>query len=129
MSKVHQTPGRHNRPTLKLRPSVAHGTPGDAEKLSKRSAVFFPQGPVEPAASPTAPLIRFLDMREVVLLTGFQKSFLYFRISSKTFPPPIKIGRSARFVESEIVAVQRAWVIGSTPDQLRRLVAALISAR
>ncbi|MGI4778330.1 MAG: helix-turn-helix transcriptional regulator [Janthinobacterium lividum] len=129
MPKVHQTPSQHNWPTLKLRPSVARAIPGDAQKLPESTAVFFPQAQGEPAPSPTAPAMRFLTMKEVVLRTGFQKSFLYFRIRGKTFPPPIKVGQSARFIESEIVAIQRAWAIGSNPDELRRLVVAVISAR
>lgn len=129
MSKVHQTPVQHNRPIAKLRPSVAHGTSGGAQNLSKRTAVFSPQDSVESAPPSTAPLLRFLTMKEVSLRTWFQKSFLYLRIRGKTFLPSIKIGRSALFVESEIVSIQRAWAIGSTPGQLRRFVAALISAR
>ena len=49
---------------------------------------------------------RLIKLDQVEALTGFKKSYLYSRIQSGDFPNPVHIGRSARWVESEVLA----WV-------------------
>ena len=45
---------------------------------------------------------RFLTINEVVNIVGFKKSTIYKFIRNKTFPPPIKIGRSSRWKLSDV---------------------------
>jgi len=45
---------------------------------------------------------RFLTINEVVNIVGFKKSTIYKFIRNKTFPKPIKIGRSSRWKLSDI---------------------------
>ena len=45
---------------------------------------------------------RLLTLRDVEHFTGFRKSSLYSLIADKRFPPPIKIGRSSRWLSSEV---------------------------
>ena len=49
---------------------------------------------------------RLIKLDQVEALTGFKKSYLYSHIQSGDFPNPVHIGRSARWVESEVLA----WV-------------------
>lgn len=47
--------------------------------------------------------IRLIRMPEVLLKTGFKKSWIYLLISNDSFPKPIKMGpRAVAFVEAEI---------------------------
>ena len=46
---------------------------------------------------------RLIKLDQVEALTGFKKSYLYSRIQSGDFPNPIHIGRSARWIESEVL--------------------------
>ncbi|MGE8274028.1 helix-turn-helix transcriptional regulator [Stenotrophomonas sp.] len=45
---------------------------------------------------------RLLRRAEVLALVGMAKSTLYLRISAGTFPKPVHLGSSVRWVESEI---------------------------
>ena len=45
---------------------------------------------------------RLLTLSVVEHCTGFRKSSLYAFISNKKIPPPIKIGRSSRWLASEV---------------------------
>ncbi|KHK48579.1 hypothetical protein PI87_27805 [Ralstonia sp. A12] len=49
---------------------------------------------------------RILRMPEVVKAVGLSRSSVYARIQAKAFPAPIKMGRSAGWIESEI----QAWI-------------------
>ncbi|SDZ15556.1 AlpA family transcriptional regulator [Nitrosomonas sp. Nm58] len=59
---------------------------------------------------------KLLPLDEVERRTGFKSSFIYKQIKNKAFPPPVKIGSSSRWRESEI----QSW-IGA---QIKRLAAA-----
>ncbi|MCJ8005744.1 AlpA family transcriptional regulator [Staphylococcus aureus] len=59
-----------------------------------------------------APPIRLLRRAEVLARVGIAKSTLYLRISAGTFPKPVHLGSSVRWVESEI----DSWI----QDQMER---------
>ena len=46
--------------------------------------------------------MRLLTLKEVIKKTGLKKSTIYKFIKTKNFPPPIKLGRSSRWVEGEV---------------------------
>ena len=50
---------------------------------------------------------RLLSVREVIARTGFSRSRIYDGMAAGTFPPAVKVGRSARWLESEV----SAWII------------------
>ncbi|WP_164280630.1 helix-turn-helix transcriptional regulator [Stenotrophomonas indicatrix] len=52
------------------------------------------------------PTSRLLRRSEVMLRVGMAKSTLYSRISAGTFPKPVPVGCSVRWVESEV----EAWI-------------------
>lgn len=52
-------------------------------------------------AEPTSPR-RLLRRAEVMDRVGLSKSTLYSRISAGTFPKPVTLGSSVRWVESEV---------------------------
>lgn len=52
-------------------------------------------------AEPTSPR-RLLRRAEVMNRVGLSKSTLYSRISAGTFPKPVTLGSSVRWVESEV---------------------------
>lgn len=52
------------------------------------------------------PASRLLRRSEVMLRVGMAKSTLYSRISAGTFPKPVPVGCSVRWVESEV----EAWI-------------------
>ena len=45
---------------------------------------------------------RLLPIGQVVNLTGFCRSFIYGKVAGGSFPPPVKIGRSSRWRQSQI---------------------------
>ncbi|SFL81742.1 transcriptional regulator, AlpA family [Nitrosomonas nitrosa] len=45
---------------------------------------------------------KLLTLEEVERRTGFRSSFIYKQIRNKAFPPPVKIGISSRWRESEV---------------------------
>ncbi|MBL4778933.1 MAG: AlpA family transcriptional regulator [Ralstonia sp.] len=49
-----------------------------------------------------------LRLPEVLKVVGLSRSTVYARIQAKDFPTPIKMGRSAGWIESEI----QAWIEG-----------------
>lgn len=64
---------------------------------------------------------RLLDGHTVDERTARRHTNRYGRIADGLFPPPIKLGRLSRWVESEIDAII-AEIRGDTPDQIRHLV-------
>ncbi len=48
--------------------------------------------------------VRLIDIKTVEQIVGCRKTVLYERIKRREFPPPCHVGRSARWVEREIVA-------------------------
>ncbi|CAM6882721.1 MULTISPECIES: helix-turn-helix transcriptional regulator [Enterobacteriaceae] len=47
---------------------------------------------------------KFVDMAFITKLTGLTDKWFYKLISSGEFPKPIKLGRSSRWLESEVEA-------------------------
>ncbi|MDQ2351477.1 helix-turn-helix transcriptional regulator [Klebsiella quasipneumoniae] len=47
---------------------------------------------------------KFVDMAFITQLTGLTDKWFYKLISSGEFPKPIKLGRSSRWLESEVEA-------------------------
>ena len=75
------------------------------------------------------PQIVFLTLDAVTARLAFQKSYLYESMQSGVFPPPIKVGRSSRWLEAEVVAVQRAMTRGVSREELRETVRVLVADR
>jgi predicted DNA-binding transcriptional regulator AlpA len=50
--------------------------------------------------------IQFLKLAEVLKITSISKPQVYRLIASGDFPPPVKVGTSSRWVESEV----RVWM-------------------
>lgn len=46
---------------------------------------------------------KFLRIDDVINIVGFGSSWIYKKIQDHEFPPPVKIGRSSRWVENEIL--------------------------
>jgi prophage regulatory protein len=62
--------------------------------------------------------------------SGNPKSTLYWRVSSGTFPRPVKIGaRASGWIKSEVEAIVAARIAGKSDDEVRTLVAELHAAR
>lgn len=57
------------------------------------------------------PIEQFLPRSEVLTASGLARSTLYERIAASTFPAPVKLGRSSRWLLSEIAEWQRAQVL------------------
>ena len=57
------------------------------------------------------PTDQFLRLPQVLTASGLARSTLYERIAARAFPAPVKIGRSSRWLESEIAAWQRVHAI------------------
>jgi prophage regulatory protein len=63
-------------------------------------------------------------------LTGKGRSALYADIAQGLFTPPVLIGtRSVAWPEYEIMAINAARIAGLSNDEIRKLVAKLVSAR
>jgi prophage regulatory protein len=55
--------------------------------------------------------MRFLRVREVLLIVGFSKNTLYARIRAGTFPKPIALGpQTTAFLEGEVIEWMKAQV-------------------
>lgn len=54
--------------------------------------------------------IRFLKRAQVLSRTGLGKSNLFEKIRKGEFPPPVKVGASSRWVESEVTEWQKAII-------------------
>lgn len=59
---------------------------------------------------------RFLNSKEVAEIVGFNVDWIYKKIAKGEFPKPIKIGRSSRWLYTEIMQ----W-INETANQAARL--------
>jgi len=46
---------------------------------------------------------KLIPIGDVKNITGFGSSWIYQKIQEEKFPPPVKIGRSSRWVENEIL--------------------------
>jgi prophage regulatory protein len=73
---------------------------------------------------------KFLRMPEVLNFRARSRSSLYRDVAVGLFPPPISIGpRCSAWVESEVELILRAQVAGASPDEIRQLVARVVTAR
>lgn len=59
---------------------------------------------------------KFINAKEVAKLVGFNVDWIYKKIAKGEFPKPIKIGRSSRWLYTEIMQ----W-INETANQATRL--------
>lgn len=127
MPTVHQTHGPHNGPPMKVRKTANIRTQADIPPSPAGISVSYPKPPLE-GESEKAPM-KYLRMPEVIVRTGFKKTFLYDSIREMTFPPHIKVGRCSCFIESEVLAVQRAWSRGMSREEIRLLISRLVASR
>lgn len=58
----------------------------------------------QPANSASRPIMpdRLIPIREVQEQCGLSKSAIYDAIKTRAFPPPAKVGKSSRWLQSEI---------------------------
>ncbi|EMN9019195.1 AlpA family transcriptional regulator [Morganella morganii] len=54
-----------------------------------------------------------VDMKEITKLTGLTDKWFYKQIQEGKFPKPIKLGRSSRWLKSEVEAWLQARIAGS----------------
>ena len=47
---------------------------------------------------------KLIPIRDVKIITGFGSSWIYKKIQDDEFPSPVKIGRSSRWIESEVTS-------------------------
>lgn len=73
---------------------------------------------------------RIIRLREVMSLTGLSRTSTYEHISRGVFPKPIPLGgRMIGWRASEVDAVIKARVRGSTDEEIRVLVNSIIAGR
>ncbi|MEP8704837.1 helix-turn-helix transcriptional regulator [Enterobacter roggenkampii] len=58
---------------------------------------------------------KFVDMALITQLTGLTDKWFYKLISLGEFPKPIKLGRSSRWLESEVEAWLQQRIANSRP--------------
>lgn len=62
--------------------------------------------------------------------TALARSTFYAYIAQGLLPPPIKIGkRSSAWLVSEIVAINKARILGKSNEEIKALVRSLVAAR
>ena len=67
-----------------------------------------------------------LRLPAVMERTGLARPTVYLRAKQGLFPRPVKLGSHlSAWPESEIVAVNAAYIAGKTEDEIRELVARL----
>ncbi|WP_347275779.1 AlpA family phage regulatory protein [Candidatus Kuenenia sp.] len=64
-------------------------------------------------AANSLPSEKLLSLDEVERRVGFKSSFIYKQIKNKAFPPPVKIGVSSRWRESDVDSWISRQVAGS----------------
>ena len=74
---------------------------------------------------------KFLRRPDVLAMVGVRKTSLDTAIADGIFPPPIKLlgARAVGWVASEVEAVIQARLTGRSNDDVRALVAGLVSNR
>ena len=127
MPTLSETPGSHNPPLQKRRPTAIAAAPASRSSLERPMAIHPKAGEGWPSSLPVP--VRLLRMSEVVWMTGFRKSYIYLRLKDKSFPPQVHVGTRVRFIHAEIVAVQHAWIQRKTRDEIRQLIACLVASR
>ncbi len=62
--------------------------------------------------------------------TALKRATFYSYITQGLLPPPIKIGkRSSAWLVSEIVAINKARILGKSNEEIKALVRSLVAAR
>jgi len=73
--------------------------------------------------------MRFLRLDDLIELTGLSKSYLYQKIASGEFPPPVKVGRRSLWVSDEVERVMSLWLSEAEVSRIRSEVQSLIGQR
>ncbi|EGJ1915110.1 AlpA family transcriptional regulator [Escherichia coli] len=60
---------------------------------------------------------QLVDMRFITKLTGLTDKWFYKLIKDGAFPTPIKLGRSSRWLQSEVEAWLQARIDASRPQR------------
>lgn len=72
----------------------------------------------------------FFRAREAQDHTALARSTFYAYIAKGLLPPPIKVGdRASAWLVSEIVALNKARILGKTNEEIKALVISLVEAR
>lgn len=72
----------------------------------------------------------FLRAKEAQEYTALARSTFYSYISKGLITPPIKVGdRASAWPVSEIVAINKARILGKSNEEIKALVASLVEAR
>ena len=68
--------------------------------------------------------MKLIAMKQVIEKTGVCKTAIHNMVAVGLFPKPIKLQnqRRARWLESEVDTIIRAWVSGKSEDQTRVIV-------
>lgn len=71
--------------------------------------------PIETSTATTPSLLndQFIDMKFITQLTGLTDKWFYKLIQDGEFPKPIKLGRSSRWLKSEVEQWLQARIIDS----------------
>ena len=72
----------------------------------------------------------FFRAREAQDHTALARSTFYAYIAKGLLPPAIKVGdRASAWLVSEVVAVNKARILGKTNEEIKTLVSSLVEAR
>lgn len=72
----------------------------------------------------------FFRAKEAQEHTALARSTFYSYIAKGLLPPPVKVGdRASAWLVSEIVAINKACILGKSNDEIKALVASLVEAR
>ncbi|WP_240908374.1 helix-turn-helix transcriptional regulator [Sutterella wadsworthensis] len=72
----------------------------------------------------------FFRAKEAQEHTALARSTFYAYIAQGLLPPPIKLGeRASAWLVSEIVAVNKARILGKMNEEIKALVSSLVEAR
>jgi len=72
---------------------------------------------------------RLIPLPVTTDFSGMRPTALYAQVKAGLFPPPIKLGRSSRWIEDEVARAIEARIRGLSDDHLRALVKELVAAR
>ena len=64
---------------------------------------------------------KFLNITDVSNTVGFGRSWIYLKIQNDEFPKPVKIGRSSRWVESQINAWNESQIKRSIKEKMHEV--------
>jgi prophage regulatory protein len=73
--------------------------------------------------------MRFLRLKDLIEHTGMSKSYLYQKIASGEFPPPVKLGRSSVWILDEVEQVMALWVARTSREEIKACIERLVAER